>query len=84
MFGLCGEDVNKDDLAWLHYCVSLLEMLSNSEMAFIEDVKIDLKVMSFTGKKTDDYLFDSTWLNQGYEHTTAVTGVKCDFFVFRQ
>lgn len=74
----------KEDLAWMHYCVSLLEMLSNSEMSFIEDVRIDLKVMSFTGKHTDDYLFDSNWLSPAYEHETAITGVKCDFFVFRQ
>lgn len=76
--------MTKEDLAWLHYCVSLLEMLYNSEMTFIEDVKIDLNAMTFTGKHTDAYLFDSTWLNPDYEHTTAVTGVKCDFFVIRE
>ena len=74
----------KEDLAWMHYCVSLLEMLSNSEMTFIEDVKIDLNAMTFTGKHTDAYLFDSNWLSPAYEHETAITGVKCDFFVFRQ
>lgn len=75
--------MNKDDLAWLHYCVSLLEMLSHSEMTFIESVEINLKVMSFTGKYTDAYIFDSSWISPDYEHTTAVTGVKCDFFVIR-
>jgi len=76
--------MNKEDLAWLHYCVSLLEMLYGSEMSFIEDVKIDLNAMTFTGKHTDDYIFDSTWLNTDYEHITDVTGLKCDFFVSRE
>jgi len=75
--------MNKEDLAWLHYCVSLLEILSGSEMTFIEDVKINLNAMTFTGKGTDAYLFDSTWLNTDYEHTTAILGMKCDFFVIR-
>lgn len=76
--------MDKETLAFVHYCTSLLTMISNTEIAHIENVQITSHSMSFVGHHKDYYIFGSEWLNRDdYKHSTLVTGVTCEFYVSR-